>query len=72
MSTGKFALFCFLFFFGFANRCASAQRSAEVEKRVESILSKMTLEGKIDYIGGVDEFYIRTDSKIRSPCHQDG
>jgi beta-glucosidase len=30
-----------------------------VEQRVESILSKMTLEQKIDLIGGEDDFYIR-------------
>ncbi len=31
----------------------------EVERRVEAILGKMTLEQKIDYIGGVDGFFVR-------------
>ncbi len=38
-----------------------------VEKRVESILSKMTLEEKIDYIGGVDTFYIRAIPRLGLP-----
>src|SRR6202142_1944660 len=32
---------------------------AEIDKRVEAILAKMTLEDKVDYIGGVDEMFIR-------------
>jgi beta-glucosidase len=35
------------------------QSPAEVERRVESLLSKMTLEEKITLIGGVNDFYIR-------------
>jgi beta-glucosidase len=42
--------------------------SAEVEKRVDSILSKMTLEEKIDYIGGVNEFYIRAIPRLGLPA----
>src|SRR5262252_872020 len=42
---------------------ASAQTAdgsrAEVERRVESLLGKMTLEEKIDLLGGVDDFFIR-------------
>jgi len=30
--------------------------SPEIERRVESILQKMTLEEKIDYIGGFQDF----------------
>jgi len=33
--------------------------SADIDKRVDAILAKMTLEDKIDYIGGVDEMFIR-------------
>lgn len=33
--------------------------SAEIERRVESILSRMTLEEKVDILGGVDGFFIR-------------
>ena len=32
---------------------------ADIEKRVDAILEKMTLDEKIDYIGGVDEMFIR-------------
>ena len=38
-----------------------------VEQRVESILKKMTLEEKIDYIGGVDTFYIRAIPRLGLP-----
>ena len=33
--------------------------ATEVEKRVEAILGRMTLEQKIDYLGGVDRFFVR-------------
>jgi beta-glucosidase len=42
--------------------------SAEVEKRVDSILSKMTLEEKIDYISGVNGFYIRAIPRLGLPA----
>ena len=38
-----------------------------VEQRVEAILSKMTLEQKIDMIGGQDEFYIRAYPDLGLP-----
>src|SRR5580658_6992269 len=38
-----------------------------VEQRVEAILSKMTLEQKIDMIGGQDEFYIRAYPDLGVP-----
>jgi beta-glucosidase len=41
--------------------------SPEVEARVESLLKKLTLEEKIDLIGGVDDFYIRANDKIGLP-----
>ena len=31
--------------------------SADVESRVEAIVSKMTLEEKVDLLGGVDGFF---------------
>ncbi len=40
---------------------------ADVEARVESILSRMTLEQKIDMIGGVDDFYIRAYPDLGVP-----
>jgi beta-glucosidase len=38
-----------------------------VEQRVEAILSKMTLEQKIDMIGGEDDFYIRAYPDLGLP-----
>ncbi len=38
--------------------------SPEIEKRVGQILSKMTLEEKIDYIGGLNQFYIRAIPRL--------
>jgi beta-glucosidase len=39
----------------------------EVEQRVESILSRMTLEEKIDLLGGVDGFFIRDIPRLNWP-----
>jgi len=41
--------------------------SANVDARVDSLLKKLTLEEKIDLIGGVDDFYIRANEKIGLP-----
>jgi beta-glucosidase len=41
--------------------------AAEVEKRVDAIVSAMTLEEKIDYIGGVDSFYVRAVPRLSVP-----
>ncbi len=62
------ALAC-AFAFGIAEPLAAAHRSASqvsgspdssaVERRIDAILSRMTLEEKIDLIGGVDGYYVR-------------
>ena len=41
--------------------------TAAVENRVESLLSKMTLEEKIDILGGVDGFFIRGIPRLGWP-----
>jgi len=41
--------------------------SADVESRVDSLVKKLTLEEKIDLIGGQDDFYIRANEKIALP-----
>jgi beta-glucosidase len=41
--------------------------SPDVEARVDSLLKKLTLEDKVDLIGGVDDFYIRANEKIGLP-----
>ena len=45
----------------------SLQSSAEIERRVESILSQMTLEEKIDLLSGVDGFFIRDVPRLNLP-----
>ena len=44
-----------------------AQSKADVEKRVDSILRQMTVEEKIDYIGGVDGFFVRGIPRLNLP-----
>jgi beta-glucosidase len=46
---------------------ALAQTSADVDRRVETMLGKLSLEQKIDLIGGVDEMFIREMSAIGLP-----
>src|SRR3984957_11192840 len=41
---------------------------ADVEKRVDSILSQMTLEEKIEMIGGVNDFYTRPIARLGIPA----
>lgn len=40
---------------------------AQIDERVESILDQMTLEEKIDLIGGVDSFFIRGVPRLNLP-----
>jgi beta-glucosidase len=46
---------------------SSLRSSIEGEQRVESILSQMTLEEKIDLLGGVDGFFIRDVARLKLP-----
>jgi hypothetical protein len=41
--------------------------SPDAEARANSLLKKLTLEEKVDLIGGVDDFYIRSSEKIGLP-----
>lgn len=41
--------------------------AAQVEARVDSLLKQLTLEEKIDLLGGVDDFYIRNIDHIGLP-----
>src|SRR5882672_10477553 len=45
----------------------TAPDTATVERRVESLLSQMTLEEKIDMLGGVDGFFIRGIPRLGLP-----
>ena len=53
----------------FLNSFLFAQSStSDVEGRVDSILRQMTLEEKIDYIGGVNDFYVRAVPRLGLPA----
>src|SRR5580704_14381020 len=41
--------------------------SSDIDARVDSMLKKLTIEEKIDLIGGQDDFYIRANEKIGLP-----
>jgi beta-glucosidase len=57
-----------LFFFLCATSLAKAQTTqvsgTEVEKRVDAILSKMTLDEKLTIIGGINDFYIQAIPRL--------
>src|SRR5216684_2870837 len=63
------------FCYAFIILCLIAQASApivhaaspETERRVESILARMTLEEKIDMLGGVDGFFVRGFPRLGLP-----
>src|SRR5512133_1315388 len=61
----------FIFLIALCSICAQPQRlpiqSGSVENRVNALLSRMTLEEKIDYIGGLDRFYIRPIERLGIP-----
>ena len=44
-----------------------AAAAPEVERRVESLLRQMTLEEKIDMLGGVDGFFVRGLERLKLP-----
>jgi beta-glucosidase len=50
------------------NAPLSSASALPVEKRVEELLSKMTPEEKIDYIGGINGFYIRAIDRLGIPA----
>jgi beta-glucosidase len=58
------AVFLVLFFF---RPLWSQTAPAQAEARVESLLKQLTLEQKIDLIGGIDDFYIRDIKQIGLP-----
>lgn len=41
--------------------------AADVEQRVASILSQMALEEKIDYLGGINDYYLRAIPRLGLP-----
>jgi beta-glucosidase len=60
-------LWAFIFLFVVAP-CVIAQiPTPEVEKRVDTLLSKMTLDEKIELIGGINDFYTRPIPRLNIP-----
>jgi beta-glucosidase len=61
-----------LFFFLCATSLAKAQTTqvsdTEVEKRVDTILGKMTLDEKLTIIGGINDFYIQAIPRLGLPA----
>jgi beta-glucosidase len=49
------------------NLCGADVNAADIEQRAKSLLSQMTLEEKIDYIGGYKDFYIRGIERLGIP-----
>jgi beta-glucosidase len=45
----------------------NSPRPSELEKRADSILSQMTLDEKLDLLGGVDGFFIRDTPRLNLP-----
>jgi beta-glucosidase len=64
---GSLALVVALVPFVLAAVPLEAQPPAEVERRVDEILGKMTLEEKIDLLGGVDRFFVRDLPRLDLP-----
>src|SRR5215831_4947570 len=46
---------------------ASSSKTPDIESRVESILGRMTLQEKIDLLGGVDGFFVRGVPRLAVP-----
>ena len=58
---------CLLLLFILPALCQMQKSQADVEAQVNSLLKQLTLEEKIDLIGGVDDFYIRANPRIGLP-----
>src|SRR5205085_5720968 len=43
------------------------QPASEIDARVEAILAKMTLEEKVDMLGGTDGFFVRDVPRLNLP-----
>ena len=68
-SQRRIGVICVLFLIAIAAPLVPFATAApdDVEQRVEAILSKMTLDQKIDMLGGEDDFYIRAYPDLGLP-----
>jgi len=64
----RFAVSIFLLFLAQLAMAQPAASKMDVEKHVDSILSKMTLEEKIQIIGGINDFYTRPTPRLGIPA----
>jgi beta-glucosidase len=60
-------LLCSLVSFAQSAIAQATPSKADVEKRVDSILSKMTLEEKVEIVGGINDFYTRPIPRLGIP-----
>ena len=52
---------------GLTTRASGQSVSPDIDRRVDAMLAKLTVEQKIDLIGGVDDFFIRAMPEIGLP-----
>lgn len=45
-----------------------APASADIERRVDALVAQMTLDEKIDYLGGTDWFFVRAVPRLKIPA----
>jgi len=66
---GRFLVCCFLFTVSMLHSRAQAPvpDSPAIEQRIQDLLAKLTLEQKIDLIGGEDGMFIRAESTVELP-----
>lgn len=67
MAIQIFLLSSFVSTLGQSPAVPALRSSAEIESRVDTLLSQMTLEEKIDLLGGVDGFFIRDVPRLKLP-----
>src|ERR1700730_9831862 len=65
--TGLLLVVVLFFGFGLAVKAQQNPSKAEIDKRVEALLGKLTLEEKITLIGGINDFYTRPVSRVGIP-----
>jgi hypothetical protein len=45
-----------------------APAAADIERRVDALVAQMTLDEKIDYLGGTDWFFVRAVPRLKIPA----
>ena len=68
MSNGRLWVAVVLLSLGQFTAGQASPSKTDVEKRVDSILSQMTLEEKVEIIGGINDFYTRPIARLGIPA----